>query len=305
MILLVFSVLLFLTVAAAAYAVWGQVNADANPVQVRLRQLRTSGGGSGREEGVERPPLLIGLVARIGGFMPTNTGRDALRTGLVRAGYRRPEAMMFFLGCKLVCAVVVPVAWITYAYLSAKALPNAVAWTAISAMVGFYLPTMFIGWRQKQRHDGIQGALPDALDLMVVCVEAGLGIGAALYRVAGEIRIASNDLADELVMVHQEMQTGISRADALRNLAHRTGVEEIYMLTAMLIQTDRLGTSIANTLRAHAESMRVRRRQRAEIMARKAGIKLAFPLVFLILPALLVVILGPAAIQLMKALKAE
>jgi len=195
--------------------------------------------------------------------------------------------------------------WVAYAYLAAKPLPNAVAWTAVWAGVGFYMPTMFIAMRQRQRHDAIQRALPDALDLLVICVEAGLGIGAALYRVAGEIRIASRDLSDELIVVHQEMQTGIARADALRNLAHRTGVEDIYMLTAMLIQTDRLGTSIAHTLRAHAESMRVKRRQRAEQQARKASIKLAFPLVFLILPALLVVILGPAAIQLMKALTAE
>jgi len=305
MVIIVFSILLFLSVTVAAYAVWTQANAGTNPVQVRLRELRTVHGRAGREEMIDRPAPHIELVARLGGFLPAREGRDALRTGLVRAGYRKPEAIMFFLGCKVVFAVVMPVFWMAYAYFAAKPLPNAVAWTAVWAGIGFYMPTMFIALRQRQRHDAIQRALPDALDLMVICVEAGLGIGAALYRVAGEIRIASRDLADELIVVHQEMQTGIARADALRNLAHRTGVEDIYMLTAMLIQTDRLGTSIAHTLRAHAESMRVKRRQRAEQMARKASIKLAFPLVFLILPALLVVILGPAAIQLMKALTAE
>jgi tight adherence protein C len=139
---------------------------------------------------------------------------------------------------------------------------------------------------------------------MVVCVEAGLGLGAALQRVGLEIRLASSYLSDELALVNQEMQTGVSRTDSLRNLAERTGVEDLFSLVAMLIQTDRLGTSIAQSLRAHADSMRMRRRQRAEQLARKASIKLAFPLVLLIFPALLVVILGPAGIQILKALAA-
>jgi tight adherence protein C len=161
---------------------------------------------------------------------------------------------------------------------------------------------VFIAFKQNQRHAEILSSLPDALDLMVVCVEAGLGLGAALQRVGVEIRLASRQLSDELALVNQEMQTGIARSDALRNLAERTGVEDVYSLVAMLSQTDKLGTSVAKSLRAHAESMRTRRRQRAEQMARKASIKLAFPLVFLIFPALLLIILGPAGIQLMKAL---
>jgi tight adherence protein C len=236
--------------------------------------------------------------------MPTRDGRDSLRTGLVRAGYRRAEAVMVFLGSKIVCAVAVPVIWFTTTVFAGLSPSEMAPWIPLWAIFGFYFPTMFIAMRQRQRHASIQGALPDALDLMVVCVEAGLGISAAMQRVAGEIRIASRDLSRELNLVHSEMQAGVSRADALRNLARRTGVDEVYLLVAMLVQTDRLGTSVADTLRTHAESMRVRRRQRAEEMARKASIKLAFPLVFLILPALLVVILGPAAIQLMKALKA-
>src|SRR5205085_6909183 len=145
----------------------------------------------------------------------------------------------------------------------------------------------YIGWRQKDRYYQIVSTLPDALDLMVVCVEAGLGMTAALQRVSTELRVASRAIAEEFGLVHQQMQTGVSRTDALRNLAQRTGVEDVYALVAMLIQTDRLGTSVANALRAHADSMRVKRRQRAEQLARKAAVKLAFPLVFLVLPALL------------------
>jgi tight adherence protein C len=118
------------------------------------------------------------------------------------------------------------------------------------------------------------------------------------------MQLASPALAEELALVNSEMQTGVSRADALRNLAERTGVDDIYALVAMLIQTDKLGTSVAQSLRAHAESMRTRRRQRAEQLARKASIKLAFPLVFLIFPALMLVILGPAGLQLIRALAA-
>ena len=168
---------------------------------------------------------------------------------------------------------------------------------------GMWVLVALFGWLWwSRRHNAIVGTLPDSLDLLVVCAEAGLGIGAALQRVAGEMRVACPVLSEELSLVNQEMQTGISRTDALRNLAVRTGVEDLYALVAMLIQTDRLGTSIAQALRVHAESMRTRRRQRAEKMARQAAIKLTFPLVFLILPALLVTILGPAAIELVKAL---
>jgi len=172
-------------------------------------------------------------------------------------------------------------------------------------MAGFYLPTAWLYLKGEARKLQIQQALPDALDLMVVCVEAGLGLNAAIARVGAEVKVASPGLSEELSLVNHEIRAGLPRAEALRRLARRSGVEDLYALTAMLIQADRLGTSVAQSLRAHAESMRTRRRQRAEQMARKAGIKLAFPLVFLIFPALLVVILGPAAIQLMQAIAAQ
>jgi tight adherence protein C len=139
---------------------------------------------------------------------------------------------------------------------------------------------------------------------MVVCVEAGQGLGAAIERVAEEMALISPALTDELLLVNQEMLAGVSRTDALRRLADRTSLDDTYSLVAMLIHAERLGTSIAQSLRAHAQSMRTRRRQRAEQMARKAGVKMLFPLVFMILPALMVVILGPAAIQLLRVIKA-
>jgi len=304
MIPVLMSLLIFAAVSVAAYAVHLRATADKSPVAARLRELRASRGTAGVAYG-NRPPLFLKLLAMIGGFMPASDSADALRSGLVRAGYRGHEAPLVFMGAKLLMAAAVPVMWSAVSYVTARPLGSAISYSVLLAVVGFYIPTWFIALRQKQRHDEIQTALPDSLDLMVVCVEAGLGMAAAIQRVGQEMALASRALSDELLLVNQEMQTGVSRTDALRNLAERTGVEDIYSLVAMLIQTDKLGTSIAQSLRSHAESMRTKRRQRAEQLARKASIKLAFPLVFLIFPALLVVILGPAGIQLMKALVAE
>jgi len=299
---LTFSLLLFLAVSLAAYAVWSQVATARDPVAARLREIRASHSVGSRASFGERPDPILELLARLGGFLPAREGRDVMRTGLVKAGFRRPEAVSVFLGCKVACAVLAPALWIGYASATGRPLGSAALVTGISAAVGFYLPSAFISWRQKQRQIEIVSALPDALDLLVVCVEAGLGIAAAIQRVADEIALASPQLSGELALVNHEMLAGVARFDALRGLARRTGVDELYALVAMLIQTDRLGTSVADALRAHAQSMRTRRRQRAELLARQAGAKLAFPLVLLILPALLVVILGPAAIQITKAL---
>ena len=301
--LLIMTLLIFAAVTAAALAVYQTTVTERNPVTLRLRELRLQSQNT-LPSYARRPPLLAKLIAQLGGFMPAKDGTDAMRTGLIRAGFRREDSVLVFLGSKVVCAVVLPIVWMAVGYGLGKPIGNVMGVSVLLGFVGFYLPTFYIAIRQGGRHMEIMSALPDALDLMVVCVEAGLGLGAAIQRVGLEIRLASTALSDELALVNQEMQTGVSRSDALRNLAERTGVEDVYSLVAMLIQTDKLGTSIAASLRAHADSMRTRRRQRAEQMARKASIKLAFPLVFLIFPALLVTILGPAGIQLLKALAA-
>jgi tight adherence protein C len=303
MMLIMMSVFIFAAVTVAAMAVYRTAVTERNPVTLRLRELRLQSANA-LPAYARKPPLLLKLIAQIGGFMPAADGADAMRTGLIRAGYRRGDGTLVFVGTKLICAIALPIMWMAIGYSLAKPVGNVLTVSLLLGIVGFYLPTIFIAVRQSQRHSEIQSALPDALDLMVVCVEAGLGLGAALQRVGVEIRLASTQLSDELALVGQEMQTGVSRTDALRNLAERTGVEDLYSLVAMLIQTDRLGSSIAASLRAHADSMRTRRRQRAEQLARKASIKLAFPLVFLIFPALLVCILGPAGIQILKALSA-
>ena len=303
--LIVTSLLVFAAVTAAAYAVSARLEADRNPVSLRLRHLRALHASEASVSFGDRPPLLLGLVSTLGGFLPARDSRDALRSGLIRAGYRRADAVLVLLGSKLLLAVLLPIVGFSVAVAAARPIGNVFLVTVGLAVLGFYLPTFFVALRQRQVHDEILYALPDSLDLMVVCVEAGLGMGAALQRVATEMRLASPRLSEELALVNREMQTGISRTDALRNLARRTGVDDVYSLVAMLIQTDRLGTSVADALRTHAESMRTRRRQRAEQLARQASVKLAFPLVLLIFPALLVILLGPSGIMLMKALSSR
>jgi tight adherence protein C len=305
MLLILMSVLIFAAVSMAAFAFYTTSVTDRSPVAMRLRELRMLHANTGSVAYGRRPSALLRLIAQLGGFLPANEGTDAMRTGLVRAGFRRADAPLIFMGSKVLCAATFPVLWMTFGAFTGRPVGNVMLLSVLLAFVGFYMPTFYIAMRQRARHGEILSSLPDALDLMVVCVESGLGLGAALQRVGVEVRLASPQLSDELSLVNQEMQTGVARTDALRNLAERTGVEDVYSLVAMLIQTDRLGTSVAQSLRAHAESMRTRRRQRAEQMARKASIKLAFPLVFMIFPALLVIILGPAGIQLLKALSAD
>lgn len=305
MLLILMSVLIFAAVSMAAFAFYTTTVTERNPVALRLRELRMLHANTASVAYGRRPGALLKLIAQLGGFLPSADGADALRTGLVRAGFRRADAPLIFMGSKVLMAASMPLISMVLGAVLGRSLGNVMLLSVLLAFVGFYLPTFYIAMRQRQRHQEILSSLPDGLDLMVVCVEAGLGLGAALQRVGLELQLSSKPLSEELSLVNQEMQTGVARIDALRNLAERTGVDDIYSLVAMLIQTDRLGTSVAQSLRAHAESMRTRRRQRAEQMARKASIKLAFPLVFLIFPALLVIILGPAGIQLLKALSAD
>ena len=173
---------------------------------------------------------------------------------------------------------------------------------AYCAVMGYVLPGMAVSRKIKKRQKEMQKALPDALDMLVVSVEAGLGLNAALVRVSEEMDRMSPVLSEQLGLVNLEIRAGTSREEALRNLGERTGLQDIISLVGMLIQTERFGTSVAQALRVHADTMRTKRRQRAEEAAAKTTIKLVFPLVFCIFPAMFVVILGPALIQIYQAL---
>lgn len=286
----------------AVSGLWYALTSHRHSAASRLQQIRASHDHSKGGLYGERPAWPLEALAWLGGFLPASEGRAVLRTGLVQAGFRKPAAPLILLGYKVVGATLLPLLWIMSGMVTGRPARFAVPGVFVSTLLGFYLPTFVLARIRDHRRESVVGALPDALDLMVVCVEAGLGITAAMQRVALEMRRASAALSDELTLVHHEMQSGIPRADALRALAMRTGAEDVYSLVAMLIQTDRLGTSVSQALRAHADAMRVRRRQRAEQEARRASVKLAFPLVLLIFPALLVVILGPAMIHFARML---
>ena len=237
-------------------------------------------------------------LAAVGGLIsatPAVAGSKA-QLPMVRAGYRSASAMMAMQGMK----ILMPVAFVALAFATGMYRLNVVFVPLLAAVVGYLLPELWLMWRVQARQHRLRLALPDALDMLVICVEAGLGLDQALMRVAQELRITHPHLSEELQLVNMEMRVGKTRLEAMRELARRTGVEDIKALVAMLIQTERFGTSIAQSLRVHSDDLRMKRRQRAEEMSAKTTVKMVPPLVFFIFPALMVVILGPAVIMLMR-----
>jgi tight adherence protein C len=245
-----------------------------------------------------RSETLLSLVRRIGEKAPkTVKEQGALRLRLMQAGFRRPEALTIFFGIRIMFALTLFLLFST----SIITRPN-VTIALAGVGVGYVLPGMALARMAKRRAHRIRLSLADALDLLVVSVEAGLGLDQALMRVGSELAFAYPDLSDELRLVNLELRAGKSRSDALRNLSDRTGVDDLSSLVTMLIQTDKFGTSVAQSLRVYSETLRTKRRQRAEEAAAKTGVKMVFPLVFCIFPAIWVVTIGPAAIKFMTVL---
>jgi tight adherence protein C len=208
-----------------------------------------------------------------------------------------------YMGSRLALPAVLAIGTMIVMPMLGKSSLATLIMTIYFGAMGYVLPSMIIGRKIKRRQKEMQRALPDALDMLVVSVEAGLGLNQALVRVSEEIDRLSPVLSEQLGLVNLEIRAGTAREEALRNLAERTGLQDISSLVGMLIQTERFGTSVAQALRVHADTMRTKRRQRAEEAAAKTTIKLIFPLVFCIFPAMFVVILGPALIQIYQALQ--
>src|SRR5215470_5146006 len=217
---------------------------------------------------------------------------------LVTAGIRHKDGPVMFYGAKLTLALILLVVFSVLGLLAFNPLLTIL----LSVLVGSMIPDLWLTLRGRGRKERIQLGIPDVLDLTVVCVEAGLGLDQALMRIGQELRTSHRDLSDELRLYNLEVNAGRSRADALRNLGARTDVDDLKSLTAVLIQTDRFGTSIAQSLRVFSESLRTKRRQRAEERAAKTTIKMVPVLVFFILPAMFIVVLGPAMIRLVNEL---
>lgn len=247
--------------------------------------------------------LLVTVLQQIGEKIPVSP-QDvmAARRELIAAGYRSETAVAVLYGIKIVlCIGLFLLAFFFRDSVTANPILRIVLVVA-AALVGYFGPSFMLERMVDNRRDELRLSLPDALDLMVVCVEAGLGLDQAVQYTARELSLTHKDLSEELNLMTLEMRAGKRRAEALRNLADRTGENELRKLVAILIQTDRFGTSMAESLRTHSDFMRVRRKQEAEERANKVGVKLVFPIFFFILPAMLLVAAGPGLLQVFKYL---
>jgi len=283
---------LLIAAAALAFSTGGAATIE--------RRLGDIAGDSGRplEPVKTYDQIVIESLKKLGNAVPRSPSEmGKLQRRLVAAGYRRNEAVTIFLGIRIGFALLL------FALFATPIMFHPNLASALGACgIGYVLPGAMLGRMAKQRQHRIQLGLPDALDLLVVSVEAGLGLDQAIQRVGDELRFAHPDLADELSLINLELRAGKARAEALRNLGERTGVDDVVSLVTMLIQTDKFGTSVATSLRVHSETLRTKRRQRAEEAAAKTGVKMVFPLVFCIFPAIWVVTIGPAVIKFVQVL---
>jgi tight adherence protein C len=246
---------------------------------------------------------LVTILHGIGSRVPSSEAEVAnLKVDLIRAGFRSENALAVFYGLRIVSTLVMLVVCIM---LEAKMPPTPVMKLGLMASgigAGWILPRFFLEKKVAKRQEVLRLSLPDALDLLVVSIEAGLGLDQAIQHVARELYGSHPELSDEMSLVTLEMRHGKRRSEALRNFAERTGEAEFRKLVAILVQNDRFGTSMGESLRTHSDFLRVRRRQDAEERAGKVGVKLVFPIFFFILPSMLIVAAGPGLLQVFKYL---
>ncbi|HEY3883886.1 MAG TPA: type II secretion system F family protein [Vicinamibacterales bacterium] len=280
-------------VAAGAFAL---MPARTAAIDRRLDELAT--GALTDVEEQPRLQSLVGLLKRVGERAPKSPKEiGSLRLRLVQAGYRREEALTIFFGIRIAFALAL------FAVFASSILTRPNIGVALGGLgLGYVLPGMVLARMAKRRAHRIRLALADMLDLLVVSVEAGLGLDQAIARVSAELASAYPELSEELRLINLELRAGKPRSEALRNLADRTGVDDLSSIVTMLIQTDKFGTSVAQSLRVASETLRTKRRQRAEEAAAKTGVKMVFPLVICIFPAIWVVTIGPAAIRFVTVL---
>ena len=290
----VIGVLVFIAIFTIASAMFGR----SRNLEQRVRQTDSETASGSRfnfRNLIKGSEHIIKPLGEMIPRSPEEMSRQERR--LVTAGFRRKDAPVLFYGVKIALAIFLVIAFAALGKLGS----NPILWVLIAILFGAMIPDFWMSRRIKTRKENIQLAIPDALDLTVVCVEAGLGLDQSLMRIGQEIRPIHRDLSDELRLLNLEVSAGKARAQSLRNLANRTEVDDLKALVAVLIQTDRFGTSVAQSLRVFSDSLRVKRRQRAEERAAKTTIKMIPPLVFFIMPAIFVVVLGPAVITIVQS----
>ena len=248
------------------------------------------------------PLSVVNKLEEVLGLKKDSARMKELKLTLLRAGFSSDRAMSIFMGFKLGLPLVLPILASHFLFKQEMSEINLLLAFYVLFMSGYYLPNLVLARLVESRKKKIKEGLPDSLDLMVVCVEAGQGLNAALKRVAEEMLLLHPTIAQELLMVNLEIHAGMDREQALRNLGDRCGLDEVVSLCNILIQSERFGTSIAQTLRVQSDILRSNRRQKLEELAAKTPVKLLFPLLLLILPAIMVVILGPAVIRISENL---
>jgi tight adherence protein C len=295
---------IFIAVVCAAFAAMRAL--APRSIKARLEQVAAEGVSPQGQADGRWEQTIVNLAEPMAKLSLPSEGweNSVLRIRFMHAGHHAKSVPMVYFAAKTLLALALPGTFLLFAGLGRFELDANAVLGALLALVavGYYLPNIIlarvIALRQRELFD----SFPDALDLMTVCVEAGLGLDSAMARVGAEMRLRSKPLADELHWLSLELRAGRTREQALRNLALRTGVEEIEALASMLIQADRFGTSIAASLRVHSDSLRTARRLRAEEAAAKIALKLLFPLIFCIFPSLLLVLMGPAFIEIYRVL---
>ncbi len=260
---------------------------------------------TGKEAGAK--DYALKMLERLGNVNKQSKDQAAtsrLKAALTVAGYRNPQAPLVFMGARIFLAILFGVLFLIFGLDSVEGKDPMVLPIALigSMFAGYFGPVMWLRNTTDKRKLLLVNGFPDALDLMVVCVEAGLGLDQAISKVGAEVKQGHPELGEEFILLNLEMRAGLSREQALRNLVNRTDLEDIRSLVALLIQTDRFGTSIGQALRVHSDSMRMKRRMKAEEKGAQLPVKLMIPLILFIFPALMVVIVGPGVISLMRNL---
>lgn len=302
----IFLIMVFLAVVGVSCAI--MIISSPRAIKARLKQISTQDdvlldGDKKNDEWKETIVKLSEPLAKLA--LPSEESeRSALRARFMHAGYRGAAAPIIFFATKTLLALTFPSIFFFFAGIGRLQLDTINMLLVILSLtaIGLYLPNLLLARRVFLRQREIFESIPDAIDLMTVCVEAGLGLDAALAKAGEEMELSSVILAEELHLVGLELRAGASREKALRNFALRTGVEDIEALVAMLVQADRFGTSTAASLRVYSDTLRTKRRLRAEEAAAKIALKLLFPLIFFIFPALMVVLLGPSFISIYRNL---
>lgn len=300
----IYVAVIFVSVTAAAMVVL--LPFAPSRAKQRLDALADAAGFGDAAARAQWTRTVVNLAGKLAKLSLPSEGweNSPLRRRFLHAGFRGDTPAAIYFGAKTLLAVLLPLIAYVYVMLGGGRLGTngMLVLLLLSGAVGYYLPNGVLSRLEFVRQREILESFPDAADLLMVCVEAGLGLDAALVRVAEEMRLKSEALADELHLVNLELRAGSSREKALRNFALRTGVEEVNTFATMLVQADRFGTSIGESLRVFSDELRTKRRLRAEEVAAKIPLKLLFPMVFCIFPSLLLVLLGPAFIQVYRIL---